>query len=259
MIYLWYLAVVICGSGNEIYQTTFQIANEAYYSGDFSRAIENYLKLIQSGVEEDVIYYNLGNAFYHSGKKGLAIACYHYALDLNPSLSIAKENLEKVLNETQRKLALPEEPLWWRYLFIFHYGITKSLTWAIAIMFWSVGWLICGIIPWLPLWFRNYGIFLFITFVILGIVFICSGLIKEFSLPGGVLIVEKADAHVLPSENSPSRFELYEGDRFWVEKEEGNWALVKSVGNEKGWVKDDNMVIWSRLPRFLSPNIGLNR
>ncbi len=257
MIFTFCLIILWNFSANEIYQKTFQTANEAYYSGNFSVAIDNYIKLIRGGIEDSIVFYNLGNAFYHLGKKGYSIACYQYALELNPSLSVANENLEKVLNETQRKLALPEEPLWWRYLFIFHYGISKVSTWIIATFFWIVGWVTFGVISWLPISIRKYAIFLCVVFVILGTVFICSGIIKEFPYPKGVVVVEKTSAHILPSENSPSRFELYEGDRFLVEREESDWCLVRSVGNEKGWVKSKDILIWSKLPVYLSSSEGI--
>ncbi|MCX8064339.1 MAG: tetratricopeptide repeat protein [Candidatus Hydrogenedentes bacterium] len=258
MMWLFCLLMIISGNGEEIYQKTFRDANEAYYTGNFSQAIENYLKLIQGGLEEDAIFYNLGNSFYHLGKKGFAIACYHYALDLNPSLHIARENLEKVLNEVQRKLALPEEPSWWKYLFVFHYGISKLWTWIIAAFFWLIGWVILGVIPWFSFRSRKYVMISCVVLISLGAVFLCSGIIKEFSPPRAVLIVDKANVHILPSENSPSRFELYEGDRFLIEREEGEWVLVKSVGNEKGWIKEKEIVIWNRLPEYFS-KIGFNK
>lgn len=251
------LILVSSFNTNEIYQRTFQDANEAYYSGNFSTAINNYIKLIQGGIEDSILYFNLGNAYYHLGKKGFAIACYQHALDLNPSLTVAKENLEKVLNETHRKLALPEEPLWWKYLFIFHYGISKTTTWIVATILWVIGWIIFGFLPWFPNWTRKYFISAFSILIFLGAVFIYSGIVKEFSIPKGVLVVEKANVHVLPSENSPSRFELYEGDRFLVEREESGWALVRSVGNEKGWVKSNDILVWNKLPEYICSNKGI--
>lgn len=49
----------------------------------------------QSGVSAEY-YFNLGNAYYRSGKKGKAILCYERALRLNPRYEKAQANLDFV-------------------------------------------------------------------------------------------------------------------------------------------------------------------
>ncbi len=47
-----------------------------------------------------------------------------------------------------------------------------------------------------------------------------------------------------PSDNSPSRFELFEGDRVRVEQEDNGWALILTVDKERGWIKSNEIFIW---------------
>ncbi|HOK08058.1 MAG TPA: hypothetical protein PLJ10_00180 [Candidatus Hydrogenedens sp.] len=238
--------------GAGIYDQSFREGNDAYYKKDFYTAILKYEKLVESGVEDPVLFYNLANSYYHWGKKGMAIANYERALELNPSFKMAKEQLSKVLNETKRNLAVPEEPMWWKYLFIWHYGISQKWTWRIALFLWVLGWIILGFILWQDKSLRKtlfIGGSLILT---VGIIFFMSGVIKILSPPLGVIIVTECSVHITPSDNSPPRFNLYEGDRVQVEREDGEWMLIRTVDNERGWIKDKDIFIWRAPYRTVS-------
>ncbi len=235
---------IFIGITDNIYDQSFREGNDAYYKKDFQTAIQKYEKLVESGVEHPVLFYNLGNAYYHLGKKGLAIANYERALDLNPSFKPAQDNLNKVLNETKRKLALPEEPLWLKYLFIWHYGIHLRTTWKISFIFWLMGWSIIASFFWVSEKYRRSVLLIGVLMILFGSVFIVSGLVKINEVPLGVIIVSACSVHITPSENSPSRFELYEGDRVRVEREENDWTLISTVDNQIGWIKNNEIFIW---------------
>jgi len=230
-------------TGN-IYNQSFREGNDAYYKKDFETAIQKYENLIKSGIANPILFYNLGNAYYHLGKKGLAIANYERSLDLNPSFKPARDNLNKVLNETKRNLAVPEEPLWMKYLFIWHYGIHIKWTWTISLLFWFTGWTVIGCLMWMKERYRK-GMFVIGIFLItVGVIFFLSAIVKMNSVPLGVVIVSECPVRITPSENSPSRFELFEGDRVRVEREEDTWILISTVDNERGWIKNDTIFIW---------------
>ncbi len=183
-----YILLYISMTGS-IYDQSFMEGNDAYYKKDFSTAILKYEKLIESGVENPALFYNLGNAYYHSGKKGLAIANYERALDLNPSFKMAKDNLNKVLNETKRNLAIPDESLWWKYLFIWHYGLTYKWTWSICLISWIAGWVLFAFLMWVKRDVKKYFLILGSICLFLSIVFFTSGIIKKMTPPLGVIIV----------------------------------------------------------------------
>ena len=67
-----------------------------YDNKNYAAAIDDYQQLEkQSGVSAEY-YFNLGNAYYRSGKKGKAILCYERALRLNPRYEKAQANLDFV-------------------------------------------------------------------------------------------------------------------------------------------------------------------
>lgn len=71
-----------------------RIANEAYAKGAFREAIDLYEKLLAGNKVADVIYYNLGNAYYKLNKIAPAILNYERALLLNPGDGDIRFNLE---------------------------------------------------------------------------------------------------------------------------------------------------------------------
>ncbi len=238
-----YILLYISMSGS-IYDQSFMEGNDAYYKKDFSTAISKYEKLIESGVENPALFYNLGNAYYHMGKKGLAIANYERALDLNPSFKMAKDNLDKVLNETKRNLAIPDESLWWKYLFIWHYGLNLQWTWGICLVFWIIGWTLFAFLMWVKKEVKKYFLILSLICLLVSIVFFTSAIIKKMTPPLGVIVVSESSVRIAPSNNSPTRFNLYEGDRVRVRREDNGWALILTVDKEQGWIKNNEIFIW---------------
>ena len=71
----------------------FAEANTAYESGDYEMAIATYLDVVDMGVVDEDLYYNLGNAFYKTGQLGPAILYYERARRLAPRNDDINQNL----------------------------------------------------------------------------------------------------------------------------------------------------------------------
>jgi tetratricopeptide (TPR) repeat protein len=71
----------------------FNQGNEAYSKGDFAAAQKAYQEIIDRGIHNSRVYYNLGNACFRKNEIGNAILYYEKALKLEPSDSDARENL----------------------------------------------------------------------------------------------------------------------------------------------------------------------
>src|SRR5574344_2121183 len=68
-------------------------AIEAYNNKNYPAAIEAYDSLMKQGVSSE-LYYNLGNCYYRSGNKGMAVLYYEKALKLEPDNRMAQANLD---------------------------------------------------------------------------------------------------------------------------------------------------------------------
>ncbi len=76
--------------------TLTQEADSAYMNDEYSKALDTYLKIVDSEGTSSNLYYNIGNCYYRLNKLGMAILYYERALRLDPSNDDARTNLEFV-------------------------------------------------------------------------------------------------------------------------------------------------------------------
>lgn len=80
-----------------------QRADSAYTEDNFVEAISLYNKIIQEEGTSSLLYYNLGNSYYRSGKLGKAIVCYERSIILDPNNEDAITNLDFVRSQITDK------------------------------------------------------------------------------------------------------------------------------------------------------------
>ncbi|GAH77672.1 unnamed protein product, partial [marine sediment metagenome] len=71
----------------------FRKGNALYKEGKYEDAIEQYRKIIDGGILNGNLFYNLGNAYFRKGKIGYAILYYEKALKFLPRDRELNENL----------------------------------------------------------------------------------------------------------------------------------------------------------------------
>ena len=105
-------------------QQVFYTANTFYAGRDYSKALEAYQSILNAGLENGVLYYNMGNCYFKMGKLGYAILYYDKARkmfprdsDLVSNLAYAKQQLgdpniePPSLNIVSRMIKRPYEGL----------------------------------------------------------------------------------------------------------------------------------------------------
>jgi TPR repeat protein len=68
-------------------------ANRLFEAGNYGEAIQVYEQLSSQGVEDSVLFYNLGNAYYRNGDLGRAILNFRRAAELDPRDPDIRANL----------------------------------------------------------------------------------------------------------------------------------------------------------------------
>jgi len=106
----------------------FSLGNQAYLEDDYEKAVQEYRKVLETGGQHPDLYYNLANAYYRSGRRGLAVLFYEKALDMAPSDPAATSNLAIVRKELIDRVILPEsgsvgEPMW--------HGFIRGISWGL--------------------------------------------------------------------------------------------------------------------------------
>ena len=100
------VVILFCISFTFIYAQEVDIkeAETAYSAEQFGRAVEIYESVIKSYGDSYELYYNLGNAYYKSGKIASAILNYERALLIKPGDSDIRFNLEMAKQQTVDKV-----------------------------------------------------------------------------------------------------------------------------------------------------------
>jgi tetratricopeptide (TPR) repeat protein len=116
-----------------------EAGDAAYQRGDFAGARDQYLAAIRQGLDGARVLYNLGNAYYRTGKIGRAIACYERAATLAPRDDDVRANLERALVERPSGAVAPP-PTWLHMLgrrLVGSFTLTEFAVCAAVMYCWS--------------------------------------------------------------------------------------------------------------------------
>ena len=218
-----------------------EAGTKAYNENDFERAIDEWRTCVDEGVINADLYYNLGNAYYRSGKLGFAIFYYKSALRLHPGDDDIQHNLNFAQTRTKDKEEDEEENPILQGLMNLHHAISlKSQMNISLVLFWAIALVI------LARRFVNGSLgknictgAVFAMSIILctvGASAIYKMIVLETDITG-VVTAANADVTSAPSDKSQTLNTLSEGTSFEVLGEQGNYAEIRLGEKIRGFVK----------------------
>jgi tetratricopeptide (TPR) repeat protein len=106
---LFCVFAAVCFSANAFAQTDaeFAKANQEYAAGHFKEAVDTYEQCVRSGQSSANLFYDLGNAYFHTGDFGRAILNYERALQLDRHHPEAQANL-RIARDEARSLEMAQ-------------------------------------------------------------------------------------------------------------------------------------------------------
>lgn len=120
--------------------TLFLKANESYQHGDYLIAQDLYHKLLDAGIRNGKVHFNLGNALFRQGKTGEAIQHYLLARQFMPRNEDLEANLGYARQQAEDRIE-PASSGVLRKLFFWYDRLTvKEMAWAFLacnLFFWS--------------------------------------------------------------------------------------------------------------------------
>ena len=109
--------------------------------GLYQSAALRYERLIEEGgIQNEKLYYNLGNAYYRSGDFGRAILNYRRAQALAPSDSNIRQNLEAARAARTDRFSEPTETRVLRTLLFWHFDLSFGVRLALLACFSAAFW-----------------------------------------------------------------------------------------------------------------------
>ncbi len=240
----------------------FDEGNRLYGEGDYEGAIEAYSELVDRGVEETDLYYNLGNAFFKNGELGKAVLFYERALRLSPRAEDAKDNLalvESMLRDRQfiRSENRLKKALVW---------VDRNLNTGETIVFVSLFYLLFCLFAVVYIFrktvfvtslYRRLSIFspgrfvgltreqdLLLVSIFTLFLFLLSGasayqkVSREKRHDRAVVIEQETAVYSGPTDDSTLQFKIHEGTRTVVRMKRLGWVQIDLPGDLSGWVRD---------------------
>jgi tetratricopeptide (TPR) repeat protein len=221
----------------------FKKGNESYEAGNFDQAIEEYQKIVNLGIKNSKVFYNLGNAYFRKNQLGKAILNYRKALALEPRDEDSMANLAFAKLFTLDKMEQEKiDPLsnlvhWFVNLFSTdELTIFVSLSYCLSIAF--------GILILFTrkrrAWLLGLSILLFI-FVVSS-----SSLATKLhfdSAKNGVLIAPQAEVRSGPGGDYTLQFTGHEGLEFQINEQAEGWYRISLSNGVKGWIPQDAVEI----------------
>ncbi len=229
----WVLAIAGVLIGLPSWATTpaaqYRQAQHYYQAQQYDSAVTILCRLVQQGVADKAVYTNLANAYFQSGKTGLAILNYEKARRLAPADSLVALNL-KTIRQKLNLVAPVESPL---TQWLAQTNLTL-LVWISVALLWVGGVLLVFKIlfdknRWLPVGWLCCG---------LGIIGLASTWLVHFSRENSQtsIVITATTGYYAPSIQARELVRLPEGSAVTVEDIFAGWAKVSIPDGRRVWI-----------------------
>lgn len=228
-------------------ENLFQKGNEHYQKGDYKETVTIFESISEKGYQGKSLYYNLGNAYFRSGKIGLAILYYekakkfsHSDEDVNYNLAFANSKIVDKI-ETLPKFFIFD---WWENILalLSISGWTYvSYLFYLVILF-SIGYYyFARSLKGQRLAF--YSGVISVIFLALSVILLIVNLNRELNVKFGVVVESEVITKFSPDENSKDAFIVHEGLKVQAEDIINDWIKVKLIDGKIGWLKKNKLRI----------------
>jgi tetratricopeptide (TPR) repeat protein len=226
-------------------ETLFNSGTEAYNQGDYNKAIESYLKILENGQHSAELYYNLGNSYYKLNQIAPSIYYYEKALLLKPNEPEIKNNLGYAQNMTLDAIeTMPKTGLAKIYQNVV--GIFSFDQWG----YMAVGFMILFVVLYIAFYYLKYATQKRIT-LISGMLFLLMAITtaviafisyEDFKADRPAIVF--SDEVIIksePNERSQEIFRLHEGTKLNVLEEYNDWKKIRIADGQMGWLSAESI------------------
>lgn len=219
----------------------FQRAESLYQEQNYEGAIEVYEAMRAEGVEDGVLYYNLGNAYFKAGRLGRAILSYERSLALMPGDEDVRVNLayaNELIADTVEPAPLPLVIRW--VVELYRLARPNILAQVLSFCFLLGGVALTIVLhdAW-PTW-RTPTL---AALAVCGVsAIVCGGaLVAKLNARANrleaIVLTENAYVRSGPGESNPRLAEIHEGLKVRVIGQRDDWYQVTLANGLTGWMR----------------------
>ncbi len=244
-IILIYLFILIMPSNaeslNESQKTElFFKANQEYQEQKFSEAKDKYEKLINSGITNGYLFYNLGNCYFKLNSPGKARLYYLKAQKYIPRNKDLNANLNSLMENISDKTESSESSQIFKKIFFWYDMLSFQETLIIFLFLWSFTFLLIIIRIFIASEFFKASLFIFILLTSL---FCLNTEIKFFQQneKKAIVIVNESNVKSSTDINSITIFKVHQGAFLKITESSGNWSKIEFSKDKQGWIQNSSI------------------
>lgn len=230
---------LLWGNASADLKDDFNNGVAAYNQGNYEQSLDIFKVLLDSGYANLELYYNLGNSYYKTGQKGMAVASYLQAQRLAPRNEDIRANLHFVRSTLRDKIEDSlQNPIWEFIKDSSFYFKTNELTWITFFLY----LVIVGFLIFMVINRRKNIAVLSILFTAVFLLIVCISLLAininiNYHTPRAVITQGEVDILAGPGAISEVRFTAHEGLTFQILKQQSGYYEGIFANKLKGWVE----------------------
>jgi tetratricopeptide (TPR) repeat protein len=216
---------------------TLARANQLYENGRFMEAAQTYQQLVDKGISDSTLHYNLGNAYYKQGDLGRAILNYERAAQLKPRDTDIQANLEMSRGQAVDKYNSEGTALLGRLVAASKSILTLSEMAVMALIIWLLLAALFLVYRHARREWLQYALILVALLFMIAAFSLGSRVYLENSRPEAVVLAEEVDVLSGPGAQYVTEFTLHSGAKVSLLENRGKWSRLALPGEQlQGWV-----------------------
>lgn len=238
MIIISLIPLYLYSSGEEA--KLFQKANENFRMGRYEDARRGYESILKSGIDTDVIHYNLGNCLFRNGEAGMALAEYDRALIRNPLNPAAKKNAKFVMSVMPKSDELePAKGLSYSMQILIPNAYARFL-FLLSIWLFNI---LLSLVFIKSLWKKRTAIYFLIIIFFISLVCGTIVAIQILNIGGyrGVIISPIASVMPGPIEGETPIATLPQGLHVNIREKQDKWVFIEWAKGQ-GWLNESDIM-----------------
>jgi tetratricopeptide (TPR) repeat protein len=204
----------------------------------FADAAARFQTLVDGGVRNGRLYYDLGNAYLQAGRLGEAIVNYRRAERLIPGDSRLQENLRFARSLCQTQIPVSGQRAFIHTLFFWHHDTPLRSRMIAALLTYAIFWF--ALIGWI---YRKRAAWWYVLAPAL-VVWVAAGTSAFIELyhppaPAGVVVADNVAVQKGNGEGFELQFQekLHPGVEFTLLERRGDWLNIELGDGKSGWVR----------------------
>lgn len=225
-------------------EVIYNNANVYYSSRDFQSALDLYLELIERGIRNQHLYYNLGNTYFKLGEIGYAVLYYEKALSLKPFDRDIRENLEYAKRSIKERILPLYIESFSRYpRIVYSYIKAKNIVYIETFFFTFL--IAISLLYLFSPYKRNTLKKYLILSVLLFLIFAATAFSYRYyekQHPKGIVVEKEIEVLSAPIAESDVLFVIHEGTKTKLLETRGEWLRITLADGREGWIFRQSIV-----------------